>query len=95
MGGKVYQWAIDVEPPVTDEVLLLEKGPVGTEKAVPWWIPCQYTVSEIQKTTNKIAFHYDVAWDTYSAPPGRPLRKCGTTDNQTPDPHSNLCQTIF
>ena len=32
--GNFYLRAVDVEPPVTDEVLLVEKGAVGTEEAV-------------------------------------------------------------
>ena len=31
----LYQGAVDVEPPVTDEVLLVEEGSVGAEEGIP------------------------------------------------------------
>ena len=30
----LYRWTVHIEPPVTDEVLLVEKGAVGAEEAV-------------------------------------------------------------
>ena len=32
--SRLYQGAVNIEPPVTDEVLLVEEGSVGTEMGV-------------------------------------------------------------
>ena len=34
--NKIDLRAVNVEPPVADEVLLVEEGSVGAEEAVPW-----------------------------------------------------------
>ena len=32
-GILLHLWAVHIEPPVTDKILLVEEGPVGAEKA--------------------------------------------------------------
>ena len=40
--------AVHVEPPVADEVLLVEEGPVGAEEAVPGETPGTVTSADVE-----------------------------------------------